>query len=121
MDTTRLRHAYADLPEAAQAPQFNPPPGGEWDVEHLLAHLVSVDASITAVALAVVGGARPSYDNRVSLDRWNLHRIVSASGGAGGLRDRVREHGEVLCGVADHLHEDDLAVMVPTLILSTTR
>ena len=37
----------------------------------LLAHLISVDANITAVALAVTSGERTTYDNRISLDHWN--------------------------------------------------
>ena len=79
---------------------------------------MSVDAGITAVALAVVAGARPSYDNRMSLDRWNLDRLTSTAAGRAGLVARVRHHGEVLCRVAEHLEEHELAVMVPMLILS---
>jgi hypothetical protein len=42
LDTAGLRAAYAELDEVARGPSGTPPPG-EWDREHILAHLVSAD------------------------------------------------------------------------------
>ena len=120
MNTTALRNAYDDLLAAAETPS-SPPPPGEWDHDHPLAHLISVDANITAVALAVTSGERTTYDNRISLDHWNLDRLVSVAGGTSELLERVRHHGELLCTVADRLDDSDLQVMVPTLILSNDK
>lgn len=50
---------------------------GGRDADHILAHLLSVDAGIADVALAGLSGTRPTYDNRISLDSWNLNRIVA--------------------------------------------
>lgn len=65
------------VPSPAQAP-FGAPPSGEWGAEQLLAQIVAVDTAITAGALLMASGQRPSYDNRPSLDGWNLSRIVTA-------------------------------------------
>ena len=113
MDTTTLRQAYDDLLAVADVGSFQAPPPGEWDASHLLAHVASVDAAITSVALAVASGQRPSYDNRVSLDPANLDRL--AEGDAAGT---VRKHGELLCTVTEQLSDSDLDVLVPALIIS---
>ncbi len=113
MDTTTLRQAYRDLLAVAETGSFQPPPPGEWDASHLLAHVASVDAAITAVALAVASGQRPAYDNRVSLDPSNLDRLAAAD-----TADTVRKHGELLCSVAEELSDHDLEVLIPALIVS---
>ncbi|HEU5160106.1 MAG TPA: hypothetical protein VFU43_24120 [Streptosporangiaceae bacterium] len=119
MDTTQLRSAYHDFLAVAEAGGFGPPPPGEWDAEHVLAHVAAVDASVAAVAMSVASGQRPSYDNRTGLDPWNLRRIIAAAGGdLPGLTRRVRRTGELLCAIAEELSEDDLAVQLATLIIS---
>jgi hypothetical protein len=85
MDVGALRQAHEDFLEVAKAGGFGPPPPGEWDAERLLAHVAAADAAIASVALAVAAGQRPGYDNRPSLDEWNLRRIVAEAGGADGL------------------------------------
>jgi hypothetical protein len=77
MDTTALRAAYDRLLEVAAAPDLGEAADGGWDADHLLAHLISVDPGIASTALAVVSGSRPTYDNRTSLDRSNLARIIA--------------------------------------------
>ncbi|MEO9199426.1 MAG: hypothetical protein ABI206_11830, partial [Antricoccus sp.] len=72
MDTTTLRQAYSDFLAIAEVGGFTTPPTGEWRAEQLLAHIIAADTGITAVALSVAAGQRPSYDNRYSLDTWNL-------------------------------------------------
>src|SRR5215831_17163404 len=121
MDVRALRQAHEDFLEVAKAGGFGPPPPGEWDAERLLAHVAAADAAIASAALAVAAGQRPAYDNRPSLDEWNLRRIVAEAGGAHGLDglvELVRESGRLLCEVAGTLSESAAAVRINVLIIS---
>jgi len=80
--------------------------------------VLSVDAGIAAVALGVVSGARPGFDNRIGLDAANLARIVALQADRAGLVEAVRRQGAVLCDVAGRLSDEDAAVLVPTLLVS---
>ncbi|AFV88250.1 hypothetical protein PACID_04080 [Acidipropionibacterium acidipropionici ATCC 4875] len=81
MDTSALTAAYADYLSLAEAGGFGEPEPGEWTAAEQIAHVALADASIAAVALAVASGQRPVYDNRASLDHWNLHRLIDEVGG----------------------------------------
>lgn len=118
MDTTELRTAYDRLFEAAALRDLGEADDGGWNAEQILAHLLSVDAATAAVALGVVSGSRPTFDNRVCLDDWNLRRIVGAHSGRADLIEHVRDQAGVLCDIADRLDSDDAAVLVPSLLLS---
>jgi len=118
VDAGRLRAAHEEFLALAESGGFGPPPPGEWDAGQLLAHLAAANASIASVALAVAAGMRPAYDNRPSLDDWNLRRIAEAGDGTAGLAQLLRESGELLCAVAARLSDADLAVQVPVLIIS---
>ena len=118
MDTTALRGAYDRLLDAAATPDLGEAVDGGWDTDHILAHLLSVDAGIAAVALGVVSGSRPTFDNRISLDAWNLDRIIAGHSGRADLIDDVRSQGAVLCDIADQLNRQDASVLVPSLLLS---
>ena len=120
MDVRALRQAHEDFLEVAKAGGFGPPPG-EWDAERLLAHVAAADAAIASVALAVAAGQRSAYDNRPSVDEWNLRRIVAEAGGAHGLDgliELVRERGRLLCEVAAALSESAGTVRINVLIIS---
>ena len=67
MDTTALRSAYRELLDAASRPDLGDARDGGWNADQVLAHLLSVDSSIAAVALGVVSGSRPTFDNRICL------------------------------------------------------
>ena len=56
METTALRSAYERLLEAAATPGLGDAADGGWNADQILAHLLSVDAGIAAVALGVVSG-----------------------------------------------------------------
>jgi len=118
MDVRALRQAHEDFLEVAKAGGFGPPPPGEWDAERLLAHVAAADAAIASVALAVAAGQRAAYDNRPSLDEWNLRRIVAEAGGLDGLIELVREWGRLLCEVAAALSESAGTVRINVLIIS---
>jgi len=121
MDVRALRQAHEDFLEVAKAGGFGPPPPGEWDAERLLAHVAAADAAIASVALAVAAGQRSAYDNRPSVDEWNLRRIVAEAGGAHGLDgliELVRERGRLLCEVAAALSESAGTVRINVLIIS---
>lgn len=122
MDSTPLRLAYGRLLEAAetvaQAATTVTPPPEEWDADQQLAHLVSVDAAILAVGYSVAAGRHATFDNRLSLDPWNLARIIERAGGQARLRQRIRVQGEALCALAEQLSEDELNQPVPALLLS---
>ncbi|MET7368020.1 hypothetical protein ABZS61_19620 [Streptomyces sp. NPDC005566] len=118
MDTTELRSAYGRLLDAAAIPDLGDADDGGWDADQILAHVLSVDAATAAVALGVVAGSRPSFDNRISLDTWNLRRIVDEHAGRADLIDHVRSQAAVLCDIADRLDEQAVSVPVPTLLLS---
>jgi hypothetical protein len=118
MDTTALRSAYDTLLDVAAIPDLGDAGDGGWDADQILAHLLSVDAAIAAVALGVVSGARPTFDNRISLDTWNLHRIIAAHSGRAELSAHVRSQATVLCAIADQLNGEATTVLVPSLILS---
>lgn len=122
MDSTPLRLAYDRLHEAAEtvttAGTTLPPPPGEWDADQQLAHLISVDASIIAIASSIAAGRLATFDNRVTLDPWNLARIIERAGGQAQLRQRIRVQGEALCALTEQLGEDELAQPIPSLLLS---
>ena len=118
MDTTGLRAAYKTFLAVVRTKRFSAPPPPEWTAAQLLAHIIVGDTAITAVALAVAAGERPSYDNRPSLDRWNLARICAAAGDLAALIDLVEQRGQLLCRVAEQLTDAEADVAVPTLIIS---
>jgi hypothetical protein len=118
VDTTALRSAYAELLDAAAVPGLGEAADSGWNADQILAHLLSVDAAIAAVALGVVSGSRPSFDNRTSLDPWNLDRIIAGHKGRADLIDHARSQAAVLCDIADRLDEDAASVLVPSLMLS---
>ncbi|MER5216639.1 hypothetical protein ABT063_40440 [Streptomyces sp. NPDC002838] len=118
MDTTALRGAYDRLFDAAAVPDLGDAHDGGWNADQILAHLLSVDASIAAVALGVVAGARPTFDNRICLDTWNLDRIIAEHSGRSDLMEHVRSQAAVLCDIADQLSEQAASVPVPSLLLS---
>lgn len=118
MDTTALRSAYDRLLDTAAIPDLGDAGDGGWNADQILAHLLSVDAAITAVALGVVSGSRPTFDNRISLDAWNLDRIIAEHSGRAELIDHVRSQAGVLCDIADQLKGEATSVLVPSLVLS---
>lgn len=118
MDTTGLRAAYQSFLAVARSERFGPPPPPEWTAAQLLAHVIAGDTAITAVALAVAAGERPSYDNRLALDRWNLARICAGAGDVPALIDLVDRRGQLLCHVAEQLTDGEADVSIPTLIIS---
>ncbi|WP_053755704.1 hypothetical protein [Streptomyces sp. MMG1533] len=130
MDTTALRSAYDRLLDAAALPGLGDADDGDdaddaddaddggWNADRILAHLLSVDAATAAVALGVVAGSRPTFDNRISLDTWNLDRIIAEHAGRADLMAHVRSQAAVLCDIADRLSEEAASVLVPSLLLS---
>jgi hypothetical protein len=118
MDTTALRSAYHRLLEVAADPDLGDAGDGGWNADQVLAHLISVDAAVSAAALAVVAGSRPTFDNRICLDAWNLGRIVAEHSGRTDLVGGVRRQAAVLCDIADQLSDAATAVLVPVLLLS---
>jgi hypothetical protein len=121
LDITQLRRAYAELDGVARGGGFGPPPPGEWDAEHMLAHIASADAAAAAAALAIAAGLRPSYDNRVNIDESNLRHIIREAGGLPGLADLVRRNGALLCSIAAQLSSEQLDVRLPVLTVSGDR
>ncbi|MFI8871524.1 MULTISPECIES: hypothetical protein [unclassified Streptomyces] len=118
MDTKVLRSAYDRLLDAAAIRDLGNADDGGWNADQILAHLLSVDASIAAVALGIVAGSRPTFDNRISLDTWNLDRIITEHSDRGDLIDHVRRQATVLCDLADQLNEEAASVPVPSLLVS---
>ena len=118
LDTSELSRAYAEFDGVARGGGFGPPPPGEWDAEHTLAHVASGDASIASAVLAVVAGQRPSFDNRVNQDESNLQGVIRQAGGLAGLIDLVRRNGELLCLAAAQLSDEQLDRRLPVLIVS---
>ncbi len=118
MDTAALGGAYDRLLDVAAGPDLGDAADGGWNADRILAHLLSVDAAAAAVALGVVAGSRPTFDNRISLDTWNLDRIVAEHTGRADLTGHVRSQAAVLCDIADQLNEEAAAVLVPSLLLS---
>jgi hypothetical protein len=118
MDTTALRGAYERLLGVAAVPDLGEAEDGGWNADQILAHLLSVDAAIAAVALRVVSGSRPTFDNRICLDARNLDRIIAGHSGRADLIDHVRSQAGVLCDIADRLDGEAASVLVPALILS---
>ncbi len=121
MDVEFLHQAHESFLSVVAGGGFGSPPAGEWDAERLLAHVAATDAAIGSVALAVAGGQRAAYDNRASLDEWNLRRIVAECGDLAGLTEFVRTQGELLRAVAVGLSESARSVLIPVLIISGDR
>ncbi len=118
MDTTALRRAYDTFADAAGLPDLGAARDGGWNADQILAHVLSVDAAIAAVALGVVAGSRPSFDNRIALDVWNLDRIVAEHAGRSDLIEHVQRQAAILCDIAEQLGDRDSAVLIPTLLVS---
>ncbi|MDX6364344.1 MAG: hypothetical protein QOC85_3354 [Streptomyces sp.] len=121
MDTTALRSAYDRLFEVASMPGLGDAGDGGWNADQVLAHLLSVDATAAAVALGVVSGSRPTFDNRIALDTWNLDRIIADHTDRADLTAHVRSQATVLCDIADQLNEAAASVLVPALLLSNDK
>jgi hypothetical protein len=121
MDTAPLRDAYRALLEAAatvaESGDTKAPPAGEWNADQILAHVAILTTTTIAAASRVASGENPTYDNRLSQDAWTIDRVIARAGGAVGLRDRIRVHGEALCTLGE-LSEAELDTLVPTLLLS---
>lgn len=115
METTALRSAYDKLLEAAVHPDLGEAADGGWNADQILAHILSIDA---AIALGVVSGSRPTFDNRISLDTWNLARIIAEHADRAELIEHVRSQATILCDIADQLNEKAGSVSVPSLLLS---
>ena len=118
MDTATLRGAYDRLLDVAARPDLGDPDDGGWTADQVLAHVLSVDAGIAAVALAVASGSRPTFDNRITLDAWNLDRIIAEHSGRADLIAHLRSQGTVLCDIADRLSGEAATVLVPSRLLS---
>jgi len=118
MDVTRLRKAHDEFLAVAAGGGFGPPSAGEWDADRVLAHIALGEMSAAAAALAIAAGQRAVYDNRPSLDEWNLQRVVGEARGTGDMTSLVRRYGELLCDIAAGLTERELEVSLPVLILS---
>jgi hypothetical protein len=118
MDVTSLRKAHDDFLAVAAEGGFGPPPAGEWDADQILAHVALGEMSGAAAALAIAAGQRAAYDNRPSLDGWNLRRAVREASGLDGTAGLVRRYGDLLCDIAAGLTERDLDVSLPVLIIS---
>jgi len=118
MDATSMRKSLGEFLAIAEGGGFGPPPAGEWDAERILAHAAAGLGSGAAAALAIASGQRLVYDNRISLDEWNLQRIVAEAGGLAGLVDLARRYGELVCEVAVGLTERERDVSLHVLIVS---
>lgn len=118
MDTTALRSAYEKFFDVAAAPDLGEATDGGWNADQVLAHVLSVDAATAAVALGVVSGSRPTFDNLICLDSRNLDRIIGAHPGRAGLIAQVRRQADLLCDIADQLDEQATAVLVPAFLMS---
>jgi hypothetical protein len=118
VDIDAIQGAYAQFLRVWSAGGFEAPAPGEWDAEHLFAHIVAAHVTIASIALAVAAGQRVAYDNRVSLDKQNLRRIIAAAGDLSGLAEAVRRGGEVYCTIASQLTEFELDVRLPVFIVS---
>jgi hypothetical protein len=118
MKTTALRSAYEQFLDEAAAPDLGEAADGGWNADQVLAHVLSVDAATAAVALGVVSGARPTFDNRICLDSWNLDRIIAEHSGRADLIAHVRSQAAVFCDLADQLSDQAAAVLVPTFLMS---
>ncbi|MFD5079941.1 hypothetical protein [Streptomyces sp. NPDC058371] len=121
MDTTALRSAYDGLFDVAALPDLGDARDGGWNADQVLAHLLSVDAAVASVALGVVAGSRPTFDNRIALDTWNLDRIIADHAGRADLTAHLRRQATVLCDIADQLNEAAASVLVPAFLLSNDK
>lgn len=117
-DVVALRQVHENFIDSVGELSFGAPPVGEWDAYHVLAHVAAVDFSIASVALAVAAAQHPRYDNRTTLDAWQLAALTERCGTIGELLNLVRTSGELLCLVAEHISSDDLVYPLPSLIVS---
>jgi hypothetical protein len=118
IDIGALRRAHEEFIAGADGLSFVPPPPGEWDAHHVLAHVAAANFSIASVALAVAAGQQPYYDNRATLDPWHLRVLTERGSKVADMLQMVRNSGELLCLVAEHLPSDDVDYPLPTLIVS---
>ena len=118
MDTTGLRAAYDKLFDIAARPDLGEAEDGGWRRRSDTGSPPQRRRRDRGRRSWVVFGSRPTFDNRVSLDPWNLDRIIAEHASRADLTAHLRSQVTVLCGIADRLGEKDAAVLVPSLLLS---
>ena len=118
MDTIELAQAFDDFVAVAETGGFGAPRDGGWDAPHVLAHVHAVNAHIASTALAIRAGLRVVYDNRPTLDEWNLRRIIAAAGSTAALIDLVRRDSVMYRAVAENLDDRDLEMSLHIFIVS---
>jgi len=120
MDTTALRAAYDAFLSTAGSGDFGQPPAGEWSAEQVIAHVIAVDSSIATSALATISGQRLTFDNRFSLNEWNLARIIGQHADRVALIQKSRACGEIPCSIAEQLSDEEAEIQIRRLIITGT-
>ncbi|GAA0584081.1 hypothetical protein GCM10010172_81300 [Paractinoplanes ferrugineus] len=116
MDTAPLHDAFRALQETPAG--VAAPPPGEWDADHVWAHVSLITGAAVEAAAALMAGSHPHYDSRLSHDSWTLDHVVAVAGDPAGLRERVRRQGEALCALAAALSDTERDTPVPTLLVA---
>jgi hypothetical protein len=120
-DTARelaeLRVAYDAFFAEADRGGFGPPPDGEWDAAHVVAHVALNDVAMAGVGRDLVFGREPSFDNVLCQDRGVMARLVERCGDLAGLVAFARDQARTAVQVASRLDADQAAHPVPCRLL----
>ncbi len=95
IDVDLLGQVYEEFFAKAELGGFGLAPDGEWDAEHIVAHVALNDLAMTAVIHGIVHGHEPLFENHTSQDPDNLRATIQACGGMDALiafgRDCARQ------------------------------
>lgn len=112
-DLGELAAAYESLYAEAERGGFGPPPEGEWDADHVLAHVAMNDAAMLAVSHAIIHGRPGRLENQTCQDRDAMAAWIAGCGDRAGLIARGRDAARQLLAVLARLSADQRATEVP--------
>ena len=115
-DVSDLLSVYERFLDVAKEGRFDPPPGGEWQAEVVIAHVIANDRLLAAHIAEAMAGGSPSYDNRPATRERYLRSIIEASRDRGGLIEAARRSSREVLDLAAALSRDGSRAY-PTFII----
>ena len=120
MNTDALRSNYQAVIETAIEGDFGPPPADEWNAEEIIAHLTTNDDLLAATTRDVLAGRPATYDNALAIDTARLSAFIEECGGRDGVIQRLRTSSTRVVDLAEQIHDDLGATLLPVHIVDGT-
>jgi Mycothiol maleylpyruvate isomerase N-terminal domain len=116
MDQEGLENSYSAFVSALRQGGFSAPTDG-WPAELVAAHVCLNNDLIAEVALQVVAGEEPSYDNTAVVDEANLRSFARSTGGLDALADAIENSARRLTRTWSALDDETGSYMLPARII----